>query len=366
MQIPTVSFIVPCYNLAHLLPQCIKSILSQTYSDFEVLIMDDCSPDNTAEVARSFKDRRVRHVRNEPNLGHLRNYNKGINLARGRYIWLISADDFLRRTYVLERYVALLDRHPNVGYAFCAGVGMRNGQETNVIQYSVYQDHDLIVPGHVLLKRLLRANIVLAASGLVRRSCYEEISVFPLDMPWAGDWYLWCLFALYHDAAFFADPMVCYREHDLSMTNELMEKRSDACFQEEVAVIWAIKQKADEEGLLQISRTCLNTVAENYARRITRKSLQRSQLAAGLEGFETFLGEHLSDDTQREWARARFYTRLGNDYRLSGQLGLAAECYDQALNSDFLMPTVLAKRCLLGLGGPGRRLLNRLKLARSK
>ena len=66
MQNPTVSFVVPCYKLAHLLPECINSILGQTYSDLEVLIMDDCSPDNTAEVARSFNDLRVKHIRNDP------------------------------------------------------------------------------------------------------------------------------------------------------------------------------------------------------------------------------------------------------------------------------------------------------------
>src|ERR1700754_1046169 len=100
---PKVTFFVPCYNLAHLLPECINSILAQTYGDFEVLIMDDCSPDNTAEVARSFRDPRVQHVRNPENLGHLKNYNKAIAMARGAYIWLISADDKLRTPYVLER-----------------------------------------------------------------------------------------------------------------------------------------------------------------------------------------------------------------------------------------------------------------------
>src|SRR4051794_25603457 len=52
---PLVSFVVPCYKLAHLLPECIQSILSQSYTDFEVLVMDDCSPDNTSEVAKSFR-----------------------------------------------------------------------------------------------------------------------------------------------------------------------------------------------------------------------------------------------------------------------------------------------------------------------
>src|ERR1051325_8426833 len=121
---PTVSFVVPCYKLAHLLKECIQSILAQTYENFEILIMDDCSPDDTESVAQSFADPRIRYIRNETNLKHLRNYNKGIELSRGRYVWLISADDCLRRPYILERYVNLLEKQPNVGYVFCPAVGL--------------------------------------------------------------------------------------------------------------------------------------------------------------------------------------------------------------------------------------------------
>jgi len=61
---PLVSFVVPCYKFAHLLPQCVNSILEQTYQNYEILIMDNCSPDTTPEVAASFKDPRVKHIRN--------------------------------------------------------------------------------------------------------------------------------------------------------------------------------------------------------------------------------------------------------------------------------------------------------------
>jgi hypothetical protein len=77
-----VSFVIPCHRLAHLLGECVDSILAQSYGDFEVLIMDDCSPDATPEVAASFPRPRVRHVRNDTNLGHLANYNKGIQLSK--------------------------------------------------------------------------------------------------------------------------------------------------------------------------------------------------------------------------------------------------------------------------------------------
>src|ERR1700730_371421 len=122
---PTVSFVVPCYKLAHLLSECVESILAQAYGDFEILIIDDASPDNTPEVAASFKDPRIRYIRNHPNLGHLRNYNKGIDLSAGKYVWLISADDRLRKDYVLERYLSVMEGDSKIGYAFCTGLVMK-------------------------------------------------------------------------------------------------------------------------------------------------------------------------------------------------------------------------------------------------
>src|SRR5258708_15157639 len=152
---PAVSFVVPCYNLGHLLGECVDSILRQTYDNFEVLIMDDCSPDNTEEIARSFQDPRVKYVRNDSNLGPLPNYNKGISLTRGKYVWLISADDYLRRPYVLQRYVELLEKNPHVGYTFCPGVGVKNGRETEILEYSAQGHRDQILDGRAFLKKLL-------------------------------------------------------------------------------------------------------------------------------------------------------------------------------------------------------------------
>src|SRR5262249_19075696 len=179
MRTPTVSFIVLCYKLAHLLPECVSSILSQTYDDFELLVMDDCSPDNTAEVAKSFGDPRVKYIRNQRNLGVLGNENEGVRLSRGKYVWIISADDYLRRPYITQRYVELMEKNPRVGYAFCSGVSVRNGREMEVLSYSKYRDQDEIVHGHALLRDLLYGNFVLAASVMVRRECYEKISMYP-------------------------------------------------------------------------------------------------------------------------------------------------------------------------------------------
>jgi glycosyltransferase involved in cell wall biosynthesis len=354
MQNPVVSFVVPCYKLAHLLPECIQSILSQTYRELEILIMDDCSPDNTADVARSFGDPRVRHIRNEPNLGHLRNYNKGIGLCRGRYIWLISADDYLRKPYVLGRYASVLEQNPNAGYAFCPGFGVLEGQETRVLgRYPVRGGRDRIIRGHVLLRSLLYWNFVLAASGLVRRECYEKLGAFPLDMPWAGDWYLWCHFALHYDVAYFAEPMVCYRTHELSMTNKLFKENVATCCEEDVRIPWTIKQKADEAGFRAVSRDCLDAVAQIYALTIATKRYGMSKPSLTFAQFEESLCRHTASEAERERVRARVDAGVGNEYYWQRETGLARKYYQSALKRNPWMLTVYAKRLLLSLGKPG-------------
>lgn len=360
MKTPSVSFIVPCYKLARLLPECINSILSQTYSDFEVLIMDDCSPDNTAEVATSFQDPRVTHIRNDVNIGHLRNYNKGIQLARGKYVWLISADDYLRKPYVLQRYVNVFEKHQNIGYVFCPGFGVREGMETRIFgQYSQRGDRDRIVDGHELLSKLICSNFVLTPSGLVRRTCYEKISCFPLDMPWCGDWFLWCLFALHHDVAYFAEPMVCYREHhSLSMTSKLTQESLDACAAEEIAVPWTIRAKAQEKGYPGLAKACLLGVAETYARTFVRERYRESRYFMNLEILEDAIEQNIVDNDERDWFRVRVYEEIGDQLYWKGELDSAKRFYQLAVKNDPWMLAVRIKTYLISLGRAGDHVRN--------
>ena len=359
---PTVSFVVPCYKLAHLLGECIASILSQTYTDFEILVMDDCSPDNTAAVAASFQDPRVRYIRNATNLKHLQNYNKGIGLARGKYIWLISADDCLRRPYALERYVRLLEEHPNVGYAFCSAVGLFNGEETGVLDYSVHGEGDAIIPGRQFLAKLVHANTIVAASGMVRRECYDKVGLFPLDMPWGGDWYLWCAFALHFDVAYLAEPLVCYRRHNSSMTNVLMHGNIDACYSDDIKIPWIIKEMVDKSGYARLARECLRAIANEYAHSMMGKHYKAADSYSLMapEQFEHSLSRNTPSLKERSWVRARVYSRMADRYYSQCDFALARQFYYRGLREDFRMPKVWAKWLLLSCGRVGIEVRSRV------
>ncbi len=359
---PTVSFVVPCYKLAHLLPECLNSILGQTYSDFEVLIMDDCSPDNTEEVARSFQDPRVKHIRNDPNLGALQNYNKGISLCRGRYVWLISADDYLQRPFVLERYVALMDAHPRIGYTFCPAVGVINGKETGRLDYSAYGERDRVIRGRVFLQTLLGYNLILAPTVMARRECYEKISLFPInpvwadvpiDLIWGGDWYLWCIFALHGDIGYFAEPMVCYREHDLSSTSIVTKENMENCFYAEVAVLWKIKEKADEAGFRDVSKTCLLAVVYVYACHLMTKQFRSGVSTVTMTQFEESLCRNTTSERERNWVRGRVLAEMGAKHHERGNVASTREYYGRATDVDSWLIKVQVKKLLLSLGKPG-------------
>jgi glycosyltransferase involved in cell wall biosynthesis len=117
---PKVTVITPNYNHARYLPQRLDSILNQTFKDFELIILDNASTDNSREVIESYaRDSRVKAIFNARNNGStFKRWNLGLSHANGDYIWFAEADDYAESA-LLETLVDRLDRHPNVGLAVC-------------------------------------------------------------------------------------------------------------------------------------------------------------------------------------------------------------------------------------------------------
>jgi glycosyltransferase involved in cell wall biosynthesis len=354
---PIVSFVVPCYNLGHLLPECVASILAQTYNDFEVLIMDDCSPDNTNDVARSFGDPRVRHIRNDNNIGHLRNYNKGIELSRGKYIWLISADDRLRRSYALERYVQLMEAHPQVGYVFCPGVGLQDGAETGILTDYYYGSSDRVFEGREFISTVLRkGGGLLSPSVMVRRDCYQHISMFPLDMPHQGDMYLWFVWALDYDVAYLSEPMVNYRSHDLNMMKDLMSRVPDIVFTDEMNVLWRIRRKAEEKGFRVLRQQVEDLITRKYANAAAfccSGGDDRSVWPISIRQCVDALRANTSTSVEYKRLLGTFYAHIGDKHWMYTAFQSARSNYGLALRENWRMPMAWLKLLLASTGRTG-------------
>ena len=109
-----VSIIMPTYNCGRFIAESIRSVLAQTYTNWELLIVDDCSTDNTAQVVGSFNDPRIHYLRNEQNKGAALTRNKALREAKGRYIAFLDSDD-LWLPAKLEHQIAFMQQN---GYAF--------------------------------------------------------------------------------------------------------------------------------------------------------------------------------------------------------------------------------------------------------
>src|SRR5258708_27654891 len=117
---PAVSVIVPNYNHARFLRERIDSILDQSYKDFEVILLDDCSTDNSRDILTAYADdSRVRIEFNAKNSGStFRQWNKGVRLARGKYVWIAESDDYADPR-LLERLVGVLEGDSAIAFAYC-------------------------------------------------------------------------------------------------------------------------------------------------------------------------------------------------------------------------------------------------------
>jgi len=348
---PKVSFVIPCYNLAHFLGDCVNSILAQTFANFEVLIMDDCSPDDTSEVAARFKDPRIIYQRNEPNLGHIRNYNKGIELAGGQYIWLISADDCLRSHKVLQKYVELLDKNPQVGYVFCPAMILRNGKEAGVegiLRW--HRKQDCIISGREIVRYAAYGCPILSPTALVRKECYARISNFLENQPRTSDWYLWAVFAMKYDVGYFAEPMVYYREHTTNMELTMKAEQPSLFHEQELLAIWTIKKEAESAGIQGLSRDFQRSIADAYTKKLIRTEVDGWQYGRTWDAAIQEIKENAINSEEAEEILRLIHIgwpgKLAIGYYKSGQITKATENFRLALA---LNPLAIKPRVYLAM-----------------
>lgn len=235
---PKVSVVIPAYNAARYLAAAIDSALTQEFDDFEVVVSDDASDDDTAEVCASYSDPRFRLVRSQHRLGQAGNWNRSVELARGDYVILLHADDELLPGY-LERAVAVLDAHDEIGLVHCAAQHI--DESGTPLEAQRLFDDDRIDHEDVILRHLLLDGCVINPAGvMVRGDVYKSAGVFTDKIVWGVDWHMWVRVALHWRVAYLAEALALYREHGLSGTSAVMTSGRNA--RDET---WAVKDFFD-------------------------------------------------------------------------------------------------------------------------
>ena len=187
---PRVSVVIPCYNYGHFLPDCVGTVLDQPGIDLDVLIVDDASPDGSAQVAQRLADAdpRVRLLAHATNQGHIATYNEGLAAADGDYVVLLSADDVVVPG-ALARSAALMEANPGVGlvYGFAPTfVDVPRPARTSVRSWTVW-------PGEEWLAQICRrgGNPVATPEVMMRTSLMRELVGYDARLPHSADFLLW-------------------------------------------------------------------------------------------------------------------------------------------------------------------------------
>lgn len=218
-----VSIIIPNYNHAKYLQQRIESVLNQTYRDFEVIILDDCSTDNSKKVIESFRNNEIisHIIYNEANSGSsFKQWHKGIQLAKGEYIWIAESDDWCERNF-LETIVTGLENNKDAVFGYCQSFCVSD--EGNIIFQSNHIRLEEYCPKEKFLESFLcfRNAVFNASMAVFRKKYYSQVSNTFQSFKFTGDWIFWAELSRLGDVYINAKPLNYFRKHALDVSGKM-------------------------------------------------------------------------------------------------------------------------------------------------
>jgi glycosyltransferase involved in cell wall biosynthesis len=210
---PTVSVCIPTYRGAAHIAETIESALAQTFADFELIVIDDGSPDETGQVVARYRDPRLRYVR-EPNAGVEENWNRCLRFARGRYFKLLPHDDLIAPD-CLARQVAVLeaDREERLALVFCAR-RIIDSRSRAVMTRRYPRSSSGVIPARAAVRSCIRsgANLLGEPGGLLFRTALgQRVGAFDASLRIVTDLDYWVRLLLHGDAYYLPERLASFR-----------------------------------------------------------------------------------------------------------------------------------------------------------
>jgi glycosyltransferase involved in cell wall biosynthesis len=221
---PLVSFVVPTYNVAAFLGDCLRGIFAQTATDdYEVIVVNDASTDDTDAVVQSFHDPRLSYMRHTHNRGHVVTFNQGLLAAQGKFIARIDSDDRHRPCF-LERVLPVFEKLPEVGLIYgdaalvdAQGNLLASGVDTRHHGRDSYGDEYLA---------LLEENFIPSPTVIARREAWAQVLPIPSGLGFT-DWYLTLRVARRYPLYFVNAVLADYRLHASNLHSAMVRDHSE-------------------------------------------------------------------------------------------------------------------------------------------
>lgn len=210
---PGVSVCIPTYNYARYLPRAIESVLAQTYDDFELIVSDNASTDDTQEVLSRYSDPRLEAFRNERNLGLFANFSRCLELASADVVKFVCADDWLDPAY-LARTMPVLARNRDVALVTTDGFFVDEQGRTFGLSTPEFEGGPVVRAADALRTQAGSLNVIgMPSSVLLRRAAVEAAGGFDPRFAPASDVHLWLKLLSRWDIGWVSEPLCYLRVH---------------------------------------------------------------------------------------------------------------------------------------------------------
>jgi glycosyltransferase involved in cell wall biosynthesis len=227
---PLVSIIVPNFNHEKYLKQRLESIFNQTYANFEVILLDDCSTDASVKILTEYAGKpQVSHcIFNETNSGNtFKQWAKGISLAKGDLIWIAESDDFCESNF-LEKVIQPFQNDPDVVLAYCQSSRVNEISEvtgswkthTDDLDETLFLQNFTMESNEFIERFLIYRNVIPNASAVVfRKEAVDRIQHFDIapEFRYCGDWMFYCKLISNHKVSFVHQSLNSFRYHSSSV-----------------------------------------------------------------------------------------------------------------------------------------------------
>ncbi len=254
---PFVSVCLLTYKRADVLGRSLDSLLAQTHTNFELIINDDKSPDETERIGRDYerRDSRVRYFKNAKNLRYAGNQNAAVDRARSEFVAIVHDGDIYRRD-LIECWVKALVTHPTAALVFNSVEVMDLCGRTVVVDRQSYAP---LIPGLQLLEEMLQSpGSPIFGIVMLRKSCLQAVGPFDTTLPTLADVDMWMRLLARYDAAYISEPLLKVAAREINHHNRPNN--------------WAVR--AEHERIYQLNlarsegRNCPATAARH--RRVAR------------------------------------------------------------------------------------------------
>lgn len=213
---PKVSIVIPTYNGSRYIEKTIRSVIEQTYENIELIVIDDCSTDNTIQIVNSLKQQLKNNftvIMNEQNSGLMKTNNYAAQACTGDYLMILGHDDLLAKDHVSEM-LSKFDRETVM--LWCNSFVIDKNDDVVFLSLKPY----LQKIKNLLVKPLLyQANFISSTGALIKADAFKAVNGFDENFLHFGEWSLWIKLASIGEIKFVDQPISFYRRHDLNMTS---------------------------------------------------------------------------------------------------------------------------------------------------